>query len=182
MATNTKNKTNTTTTSKTTTTETTSFANKNFGNVSGSISNQTNSGCPSALRVVSASATWLQGYYEVTNQTRRGQPVWYNKQKMMFLLVAKSLSWHIKPSKNYNADDTLTYAYSEAKSPSGKVWCPQNLVNIVWATGKWTRDIKVLGKIKYDLHEYFIFDHLYYKPLSSVFFLTFEPQNTRKNQ
>ena len=137
---------------------------------SGSVSNQTNSGCPSTLRVVSANAPWLQGHYEITNQKRRGQSVWYNKEKDMFLSVSKNLTWHIKPSKNYNADDTLTYAYSEAKSPSGKVWCPQNLVNIVWATGKWTRDIKVLGKIKYDLHEYFIFDHLYYKPLSSVIF------------
>ena len=154
MATNTKNKTNTTTTSKTTTTETTSFANKNFGNVSGSISNQTNSGCPSALRVVSASATWLQGYYEVTNQTRRGQPVWYNKEKDTFLLVAKSLTWQIKPSKHYKVDDNVAYAYSDATLPtlSGKVWCPQNLVNMVWATGKWTKDIKVLGKIRFDLH------------------------------
>ena len=74
----------------------------------------------------------------------------------MFLSVAKSGSWQIKPSKNYNADDNLAYAFSEAKLPalSGKKWCPQNLVNMVWATGKWTKDIKVLGKIHVKIDQY----------------------------
>ena len=72
----------------------------------------------------------------------------------MFLSVAKTRSWQIKSSKSYNTDANLAYAFSEAKLPiqSGKVWCPQNLVNMVWTTGKWTKDIKVLGKIKLDLH------------------------------
>ena len=141
MTANTTNTNITTTTFMNQTTTTTSLAK--------SINNQTNSGCPTTLRVVSANNQLLQGYYETTNQTRRGQPVWYNKEKDMFLLVAKSLRWYIKPSKNYNADDNVAYAYSEAKLPvqSGKVWCPQNLVNMVWANGKWTKDIKVLGKI-----------------------------------
>ena len=92
-----------------------------------------NSGCPSTLRVVSASTPFLQGNYVITNQKRRGQPVWHNKEKNIFILVAKSLSWQIKPSKNYIADDNMAYAYSEAKLSilSGKLWCPQNVFNMV---------------------------------------------------
>ena len=69
----------------------------------------------------------------------------------MFLSVAKTNSWHIKTEKSYNADDNMAFAYSTAKLPalSGNVaWCPQNLVDYVWATGKWMKAIKVLGTVK----------------------------------
>ena len=153
--TNTKTTNTQTTTSMTQTTTTTSLADETFGIVNGSISNQTNLRCPSTLGVGSSNNQLFQGYYEITNQTRRGQPVWYNKEKDTFLSVAKSLRWYIQPSKNYNADDDVTHGYSETYLPvqSGKVWCPQNLVYLVWTNGKWTKDlIKVLGKIKFDLH------------------------------
>ena len=65
----------------TTTTTTTSLANKNFGSVPGSKSNQTHAGCPNTLQVVSANSPLIQGNYVITNQTRRGQPVWHNIQK-----------------------------------------------------------------------------------------------------
>ena len=66
----------------------------------------------------------------------------------MFLSVATTKSWQIKAVKNYNADDTLAYAYSIPMLPTlgSKVWCPQNLPYSVWS-GKWTRDIKILGKL-----------------------------------
>ena len=126
------------------------MANKSLGSEPGRKSNQTDLGCPNTLQVVSANTPLLQGNYVITNQKRRGQPVWHNKEKNIFILVAKSLSWQIKPSKNYKADDNVAYAYSDATLPilSGKVWCPQNLVNMVWANGKWTKDMTVFGKIE----------------------------------
>ena len=143
--------------------------------IKGSISTKVNSGCPSSLRVVSANSL-IQGNYEITNQTRRGQPVWYNKEKNMFLLVAKDLRWHIKPAQNYIADDNVAHAYSEATLPvlSGKVWCPQNLVYMVWTNGKWTKAIMVFGKIKFDLYvkvraKFFLYKvEFQYKPLFSI--------------
>ena len=116
-------------------------------------------GCPSTLRVISKNLRWIEGQYEITNQKRRGQPVWYNEEKIMFLSVAKSNRWHIKPLKNYYDDDNLTFARSKAELPtqSGKVWCPQNLVYQVPAYGNWTSGfIKVLGKIHLDKHARFL--------------------------
>ena len=118
-------------------------------------------GCPSTLRVISAkNLWWIEGQYEITNQTRRGQSVWYNEERRMFLSVAKTNRWQIKPFKNYNDDDNLTAARSTAKLPtqSGKVWCPQNLVYQVPAYGQvWTSGIiKVIGKIQLDKHAGFL--------------------------
>ena len=108
------------------------------------------SGCPSTLRVVSATKPLIEGQYGITNQTRRGKSVWYNKEKNLFLSVATTNSWQIKTEKSYNNDDTNTYAHSLNALPalSGQVWCPHHGPYKVWAFGKWTRDIKVLGKIK----------------------------------
>ena len=127
----------------------------NFGSLlSGSKPIQTKSGCPSSLQVFSSKAPWIEGQYEITNQTRRGQPVWYNKEKQMFLLVAKSKMWHIKNLKSYNSDDNSANAYSATKMRflNGKLWCPQHFIDNVWVSEKWTKDIVVLGEIKLDLH------------------------------
>ena len=127
------------------------MANTNFGIVPGNKSNQTKSGCPSTLRVVGVDTPWLRGYYEITNQTRRGQPVWHNKEKYMYILVAKNFKWQIKNSKHYFLDDTLSLAFSEATlSYSGKVWCPQGYVYTAWVNQTWITDhVRVLGKIKF---------------------------------
>ena len=104
-------------------------------------------GCPSTLKVLSAKKPWIEGQYEITNQTRRGQSVWYNKAKKIFLSVAITNSWQIQSEKSYYADKDMSYARSTAKLPalSGTVWCPQNLVYLVWTSGEWIKDIKVLG-------------------------------------
>ena len=73
--------------------------------------------------------------FSKTSQTRRERPVWYNSVTDTYIFLSTSNYWHIASAKNYNADNTYTYAYSKGKNAK----CPHDIDYSVWL-GKWVHE------------------------------------------
>jgi len=88
--------------------------------------------CPDTFIISSKQKTTVNGIYKKTDQIRRDQSVWHSKESDRYLFVSSNLKWYITTTKDYELDNTITFAFAPFDEK-----CPQGLDYKVWLNDEW---------------------------------------------